>query len=120
MPDQNPKPATYATTYGPQSLDTLRRTGVQAIEFWCVGGSVHGRRCAHRETKRIDDLIRQVGPGTSLVMLARRARCDQCKKVGCHVQPADPPGPGMPGYRDWLRDEMLRCQRFLVWAREQL
>lgn len=120
MPEPNPKAPVYATTYGPQSLDTLRRQGIQVIEFWCVGGRVHGRRCEHRQTKRIDDLIRQAGPGTSLVRLARRARCDICKKVGCHVQPADPPGPGMPGYREWLRDELERCQEFIMWGRDQL
>lgn len=119
MPEPNPKRSAYATTYGPQSLDTLKRQGVQFVEFWCVGGQRLGRRCEHRETKRVDDLIRQAGPGTSLVMLARRARCNACHKRGCHVQPADPPGPGMPGFRDWLREELVRCQEFIVWGRGQ-
>ena len=119
MPEPNAKAPVYATSYGPQSLDSLRRAGVRFVEFWCVGGRHLGRRCEHRESKPIDELIGRVGPGTSLVMLARRSRCDRCKKLGCHVQPADPPGHGMPGYREWLREELERCQRFLVWGREQ-
>lgn len=95
MPEPNPKdpipdPA-YATTYGYQTLDTLHRQGVEFIEFWCVGGQAFGRRCEHRESKRIDDLLRTLSPGTNLVMMARRARCARCKKRGCYVQPAKPP-----------------------------
>lgn len=123
MPEPNhkdPAPATSTTTYGWQALDTLKRQGVQFIEFWCVGSYHLGRKCEHWVAKPIDDVIRRAGPGTSLVMLARRARCDRCKKMGCHVQPSDPPCQGQHGFRDWLREEMERSQRFLVWAREQL
>ncbi|MTJ79637.1 MAG: hypothetical protein F8N37_01250 [Telmatospirillum sp.] len=35
---------------------------------------------------RIEDAIVRWGGGTSLVMLARRARCHWCGRQGCHVQ----------------------------------
>ncbi|MDR6775647.1 hypothetical protein [Azospirillum sp. BE72] len=119
MPEPNVKdPAPIS--YGFDSLDRWRERGSLFIEFWCVGGEAYGRRCEHREAVPINNLIRRVGPGTSLLMLARRSRCKRCGKRGCHVQPAEPPVQGQPGYRDWLREEMIRCQRFLVWAREHL
>lgn len=121
MPERNPKDNVHAPTpnYGWQSLDSLARTGVAAVEFWCVSGRDGARRCRHQQSKPIDDLIRSAGPATTLLMLARQSRCDRCKQLGCHVQPADPPSQGTPEYREFLRDEMLRCQRFLMWAREQ-
>lgn len=118
MPEPNDKPPT-PITYGYQSLDTLRRQGVRFIEFWCIGGRAYGRPCDHWHAVPINDLIRRTSPGTSLVMLARRARCDRCGKLGCHVQPAEPPVQGQPGYREWLREELVRCQEFIVWGREQ-
>ena len=117
MPEPNVK--TYKTAYGRFSLDWWKRAGSAHIEFWCVGGTAYGRPCTHRHAVPIDDLIRRSGPGTNLVMLARRARCGRCGKLGCHVQPSDPPAPGQPGYRDWLRDELVRCQTFIAWGREQ-
>ncbi|WP_434617422.1 hypothetical protein [Azospirillum sp. B2RO_4] len=118
MPERNEKqPARIS--YGFDSLDSWRKRGVLFIEFWCIGGIAFGRRCEHWNAVPIDDLIRRVGPGTSLVMLARRARCERCGKRGCHVQPSAPPCQGQPGFREWLRGELERCQAFLVWGRDQ-
>ncbi|CAO3446582.1 hypothetical protein [Azospirillum argentinense] len=65
-------------------------------------------------------LLARFDPATDLQMLARKARCGGCGRRGCHIQPADPPAQGTPGYREWLGDEMARCQAFLTRAREQL
>lgn len=118
MPERNEKQSPKIS-YGFDSLDSWRRRGVVFIEFWCVAGTAYGRRCEHRKSVQIDDLIRRVGPGKSTVMLARRARCERCGTLGCHVQPAEPPVQGQPGFREWLREEMMRCQEFLVWGRSQ-
>jgi len=75
-------------SYGFDALATLKARNVDAIAFWCVRNA---RRCVNRHTMRIDDAIARFGPGTSLVMLARRSRCRQCGALGCHVQPDAPP-----------------------------
>lgn len=51
-------------------------------------------------------LIAKCGPGATLLTPARRARCGGCGRRSCHVQPAEPPAPGTPHYREWLRGEM--------------
>lgn len=100
-------------TYAYHSLDMWRRAGTRRVEFWCLS-------CSHWHAVAIDTLIAKAGPGTSLVMLARRATCSRCKRRGCHVQPEPPPAPGTPDYRLWLREEMERCQAFLSHGRGQL
>ncbi|MBP2303345.1 hypothetical protein [Azospirillum picis] len=119
MPEPSPK-AQPPILYGPDCIETLRRAGAEFIEFWCVGGRADGRKCEHRKAVRISDIIAKLGPEISLIMLARRARCERCGKRGCHVQPSAPISRVSYGYRDWLRGEMERCQQFLIWAREQL
>jgi len=69
--------------YGQDALETWRRLGATCVEFWCVGST---QNCSYWLTVDIEMAIEKWGPGTSLVMLARRARCKVCGKKGCHVQ----------------------------------
>ena len=113
MPESNRPPV--EPTYGEHSLDWWQRRGCRHIEVWCVGS-----RCMHRVSIPIEQIIKTAGRGAALVAVARRVRCSMCGRKGCHVEPARPPALGTPGYYDWMREEMLRCQRFLVEARERL
>ena len=69
--------------YGQDALETWRRRGATTVEFWCVGNTMN---CSYWFATAIEAAIEHWGPGTSLVMLARRARCKACGKKGCHVQ----------------------------------
>lgn len=64
-------------------------------------------------------MIAIAGPGPALVAVARRARCTACGRKGCHVEPERPPAFGTPGYHEWMREEMIRSQAWLIWAHEQ-
>jgi hypothetical protein len=75
-------------SYEFDALATLRDRNVRMLAFWCVRNA---RRCVNRHILPIEDAIQRFGPATSLVMLARRARCLQCGALGCHVQPDRPP-----------------------------
>ena len=77
------------SSYGDTALETLRRVGFRHIGIYCVK-----RGCHRREVIEISSLIERVGPATLLVMVARRARCRQCKALGAHVQP-EPHDPAM-------------------------
>lgn len=112
MPESNRPPV--QPTYGDHSLDWWKRRGCRHVEIWCVGS-----RCTHRTAIPIDRMIALAGPGAALVAVARRARCTACGRKGCHVEPERPPAFGTPGYHEWMREEMIRCQAWLVWAREQ-
>lgn len=101
-------------SYDYHALDTWRRCGVRRIEFWCTGTQANGHICTNRNTVDIVVLIERHGPGTSLVMLARRMRCQVCGHRGGHVQPAPPPASGTPHYHEWLRGELERCTAFLA------
>jgi hypothetical protein len=90
-------------SYGFDALATLEAKNVDRIQFWCVrreSRGTHDPHCMHWETMKIEDAIARFGPGTTLVMLARRARCSLCGARGCHVQPAQPQAPGHPGHRE--------------------
>jgi len=83
--------------YGQEALEPWRGRGATAVEFFCVGSSTG---CTYSKAIGIEKAIDILGPGTPLVMLARRARCKSCGKVGCHVQvsfrpfvPAPEPAP---------------------------
>jgi len=70
--------------YGYASLLALQERGVTELQIWCVH-----LPCTNWRTAKIADLIEQLGPGTSLVMIARRVSCKLCGAKGGHVQPAD-------------------------------
>lgn len=112
MPQPN-HPPKHEPSYRMNALGTLAKRGVTQLEFWCP----ICRRYSCRDMKM---LLARFDPATDLQMLARKARCGGCGRRGCHIQPADPPAQGTPGYREWLGDEMARCQAFLTRAREQL
>lgn len=97
------------TTFGHCALGTLAAAGVEAVEFWCLTP-----RCHNRHAVPIVPLIRSVGADASLVMIARRARCRHCGRLGCHVQPAAPPAHGTPDYRTWRRAELERLKARLA------
>jgi hypothetical protein len=101
--------------YAHDALETLRRAGVTHLELWCSGRNRERPRepCLRRETVPIGTLIARYGPAVTLVMVARRARCGSCGRRGGHVQPAPPPGPGMPGYWEWVDAERDRANAFL-------
>lgn len=103
--------------YGYDAVESLRRRGVLYLEFWCVGRDHSGRICGNRYTLDIKTVIERHGPGTPLIMLARRCRCKLCGHLGAHVQPAEPPrekGPRAHLYRAWLQGELERCTAFLA------
>ncbi|GEM_PF-6935989 len=85
--------------FGEDALATLMKHGATDIQFWCVGGIAGTRPCFHWHTVNIEALIRKVGAEMSLVMLARRARCANCGKMGCHVQAISTLGYGMTQWR---------------------
>lgn len=99
--------------HGDDALGGLRKWGATDIEFWCVGGRVHGRACFHRETVPIDQLIERVGSNMTLVMLARRSRCRNCRRVGCHVQAVTSIGYGKP---EWVRGKLIGDMIYTVKA----
>ncbi|WP_372395169.1 hypothetical protein ABMY26_06320 (plasmid) [Azospirillum sp. HJ39] len=101
--------ATGATVYGDGSLDWHRRTGVTHLRAWCVHPG-----CTHWTWLHLDTLISSVGPGVSLVQLARRTRCKSCGRKGAHIEPSPWPGRGMPDYPAWVRAERDRCRAFLA------
>lgn len=109
-------PPAPGVAFGYHSLDWCRRRGVQNLSFWCVGGHEKLSRhpCTHWQEVPVAVLIGKLGPGLSLVMLARRARCAACGKRGCHVELVTPPGSGQPGYREWIEAERARCRAFLA------
>lgn len=69
--------------FGQEALDSWRNRGATAVEFFCVGSTA---QCTYSKAIAIDQAIETWGAGTPLVMLARRARCRSCGKVGCDVQ----------------------------------
>lgn len=77
------------------TLAALKAAEVKGIEIWCVR---RGIKCVNRTTIWIDLAIERFGGDTSLLNLARRARCTHCNVRGCHVQPIGPLAHGMPGY----------------------
>lgn len=101
-------------TYSHDALDTCRRLGVQRLEFWCTGIQQNGRDCTNRTVVDLGTLIERHGPGTRLLMLARRMRCSVCGHRGGHVQPEAPPAIGTPRYPEWVRDELERCRTFIA------
>jgi len=70
--------------YGHDTIETWRRRGATSLELWCVGNP----KCHYWYVIDIETAIEKWEPGTSLVMLARRARCQKCGQKGCHVQPS--------------------------------
>src|SRR5579872_7221388 len=88
LPRRKPKPTQI---YDHQALASYRDRGVTHLEIWCVH-----LPCTNWHRVPIDALIERHGPGTPLVMVARRARCGICKRKGAHVQPEQPRVPGVP------------------------
>lgn len=82
--------------YAEDAIGTFVRQGATNLQFWCVSPG-----CLNRDTLPLRALVARYGPAMPLVMLARRARCRQCGRRGCHVQPMPPPAPGQPGYPEW-------------------
>lgn len=64
------------------------------VEFWCLNA-----KCGNRDSVQIAIAIDKWGAGTSLVMLARRAKCQQCGRRGCHVQVTSRDSFGRYGWR---------------------
>lgn len=94
-------------SYDDHALETLRRQGVDAIELWCLTPT-----CSNRITIPIDMAIEAWGPGTMIVMIARRARCQWCRrdprrKAGAHVQATAPPSKGTSGRPAWRKKRIL-------------
>ena len=58
-------------SYAETALETYRRAGYDAVEFWCVGNR---RSCMSWNRFKIEDAIARWGEGTLLIMLARRDR----------------------------------------------
>ncbi len=66
--------------YGDDALETLRRAGHRDILIRCLN-----RRCSHFHTLPIDELIATYGPGYMVYWLAKRLRCQFCKRYGAHI-----------------------------------
>ena len=61
-------------------LASLRGMGAQRINFWCVS-----EPCRHHSQVNLMDLLRRHGGLTTLVSLARAAKCKNCGRKGVHV-----------------------------------
>jgi hypothetical protein len=95
------------TIYGHGTLDWYRRTGVTHLRVWCV-------HCTHWNWLHLETLLTKVNAGVSLAQLARRSKCEACRRKGAHIEPSEPPSRGTHGYREWVQAERERCRAFLT------
>lgn len=63
------------TVYGDGTLDWYRRAGFTHLRVWCV-------HCTHWDWLHLETLLGKVGAGTSLMQLARRSKCNSCRRKG--------------------------------------